>query len=871
MSEKQYRAAKYIRLSYSDDKSVESDSVTNQRRQLDSYIESQSDIEAVSEWIDDGVSGILFDRPAFKEMMAEIKSGNINCVIVKDLSRLGREYIETGNYLRRIFPSYGVRFIALNDNIDTLKDSGDDLVVSVKSIVNDAYCRDISVKTRSALNIKRENGDFVGACPVYGYRKAENDRNQLVVDDYPAGIVHDIFRMKIDGMSALKIADTLNSLGVLSPLEYKKDRGLPHPTGGYADKDGAKWSAHTIIRILTDETYTGTLVQGRQGRFNYKIREIIDKPKSEWKRTENAHEHIIKPQDFDLAQRIMRLDTRTAPGGDSVYLFSGILICGCCGARMTRKAVPYKGIKYHYYYCPTTKKRGCIGAATLKEAELHEYVLECVKTQVNNIATLDSILAGSDGQKAAVALAKQYAAQIAENERQIEKAAGIKSTLYENMVTRLITKDDYKAMKAQYTADEARFIAVTDSFDSLDGDGGILLPLKNIISESYALDISRKCRAVQQQNIAEGRYVGRLAPYGYKKAPDDCRRLVVNEETAPVVRQIFELTLDGFSTHEIAHRLSKENTPTPARYNYDKGHDKSKTQLNVPYWKPSAVKNILSDRVYIGDMVQGKTRTVNGKQINIDPSEWVCVPNTHEAIITRDIFDSVQMQRQEIHERAMEIYRGSTPYSVNVFKGKIACSVCGHPLKRKRQNKDGTYWFRCDSKWKYGKDACTIIAVREADLKRDILTILHTQAEAILGRYISFEQAAAAPDNSAAELREINQKLDKDGRMLRSLYESMVSGLISKDEFVEMKARYEDNIAALSRQADEIRGRKYAVKARVNEYRDLADAVTAAVHDDKLTIEIIDRLIQEIRVHADKTFDVLYKFKNEFEGVRRVG
>jgi len=456
MPEIKYKAAKYIRLSYTDDKTVESDSVANQRKQLDSFIESQPDIEAVAEWVDDGVSGILFDRPAFKKMMADIEAGTVNCVIVKDLSRLGREYIETGRYLRRIFPAYGVRFIALNDNLDTLKDSGDDLIVSVKSIVNDAYCRDISVKTRSALNIKRDNGDYVGACPVYGYRKAEDNRNQLVIDEYPANVVRDIFRMKIAGMSALKISETLNKLGVLSPIEYKKDRGLPHPKGGYTDKEGAKWSAHTVIRILQDETYTGTLIQGRQGTFNYKIKDVVSRPKNEWKRTENAHEAIIKPHDFDLAQRIMRLDTRTAPGGDTVYLFSGILICGCCGARMTRKAVPYKGKKYFYYYCPTPKKRGCTDSATLKESELHEYIAECVKAQVNNIVSLDSVLAGSDGQKAAEALAKQYLTQIAENERQLEHIAKVKSTLYENMATRVISKDDYKNFKAQYTADENR-------------------------------------------------------------------------------------------------------------------------------------------------------------------------------------------------------------------------------------------------------------------------------------------------------------------------------------------------------------------------------------------------------------------------------
>lgn len=456
MSETKYRAAKYIRLSYADDKDGESNSVENQRKLLDSFIATQPDIEAVSEKVDDGVSGIIFDRKAFKEMMAEIEAGAINCVIVKDLSRLGREYIETGRYLRRIFPAYNVRFIALNDNIDSLRDDADDLVVGIKSIINDAYSRDISVKTRSALNVKRDNGDYVGACPIYGYRRCEEHKNQLAIDEYPASIVRDIFRMKIDGMSALKIAETLNSRGVLSPMEYKRDRGLPHPKGGFADKPDAKWSATAIFRILNDETYMGTLIQGRRGTLNYKIKDVIDKPEPEWKRTENAHEAIISPQDFDLARRIMQLDTRTAPGGDKVYLFSGVLICGCCGGRMTRKTNRYKGQEYFYYYCPAGKKQGCSGVGMLREQDLIQCVLESIKGHIAGIASLESVLTVSDGRKAAQALARQLGHQIEDNERQLTKISGFKSSLYENMVSGLLSKDDYKTLKAKYTADETR-------------------------------------------------------------------------------------------------------------------------------------------------------------------------------------------------------------------------------------------------------------------------------------------------------------------------------------------------------------------------------------------------------------------------------
>jgi len=462
MSKIIFKAAKYIRLSHADERTKESDSVGNQRKIIDAFLKDHPEIEVVSEYVDDGVSGIIFDRPAFKQMMSDIENKKVNCVIVKDLSRFGREYIETGRYLRRILPGHGVRFIALGDHIDTLTDSSDNLGVSVKTLVNDAYCRDISIKTRTALNIKRDNGDYVGACPIYGYRKAEDNHNQLVIDEYPAAIVRDIFRMKIDGMSALKIAEALNKLGVLCPLEYKKAKGLPYAGGGYADKDGAKWSASTIIRILKDETYTGTLIQGRQGTLNYKVQKSIQKPTHEWKRTESAHEQIIPIHDFDLVQRIMRLDTRTAPGGESVYPLSGLLICGSCGERMTRKAVSSKGRTYLYYFCPTPKRLGCRGAINLRAEKLHDCILESLKAQISNVASIDALLAGSDGQRAAKAIAKQYLAQIVENERQLDTLRKFKSALYENMIGGLITKEEYKKFKADYSADETQLHSVIE-------------------------------------------------------------------------------------------------------------------------------------------------------------------------------------------------------------------------------------------------------------------------------------------------------------------------------------------------------------------------------------------------------------------------
>lgn len=447
-----FQATAYLRLSYTENHENESDSIANQKKLIEDYVKGHPDIELVSEKVDDGYSGILFDRPAFQEMMQDIMEGRVNCVIVKDLSRLGREYIETGRYLRRIFPAYGVRFIAINDNIDTAHEhAGDDLNISMKNLINDAYCHDISVKTRSALEVKRKKGDYVGACPVYGYRKSVENRNQLVVDEYAARVVRDIFRAKIDGRSAKRIADELNALGVLSPLAYKISRGLPHPKGGFADRPDAKWSATTVIRILQDEIYTGTLVQGRQGTYNHKLRNVIQKPDEEWIRVENAHEAIIRKRDFDLVQHIMGLDTRTAPEGEKVYLFSGLLVCGCCGARMTRKTNTVGGKKYIYYHCPTGKKHGCTHPVMLREDDLIQCVLASVQAHIKNVVSVDELLNSISEETINRELVAGCKAQITENRAQLEQIGVFKAGLYENFVKGMLDKAEYKSLRDGYT------------------------------------------------------------------------------------------------------------------------------------------------------------------------------------------------------------------------------------------------------------------------------------------------------------------------------------------------------------------------------------------------------------------------------------
>ena len=329
---------------------------------------------------------------------------------------------------------------------------------------NDAYSRDISIKVRSVLAGKRERGDFVGAYPVYGYVRDGDNRNRLAIDEYPASVVKEIFQLKLDGHSADRIAEMLNERGIFSPLEYKKNRGLPHAKNGFADSDGAKWSATAIFRILNDETYVGTLIQGKASTPNYKLKQRQTKPQEEWHRVENAHEPVINRSRFDLVQKILRLDTRTSPKNNKVYTFSGILICGCCGNRMTRKTVPYKprakktdagqgGMKYYYYFCPTGKKNGCDGSAMVKEQDLLECALESVKAYVSNIAELEKILASLDADRVAKELASNLTAQLKENDMRLSKIREFKAGLYETMINGDLSKEEHKALKAKYAED----------------------------------------------------------------------------------------------------------------------------------------------------------------------------------------------------------------------------------------------------------------------------------------------------------------------------------------------------------------------------------------------------------------------------------
>jgi len=408
-----------------------------------------------------------------------------------------------------------------------------------------------------------------------------------------------------------------------------------------------------------------------------------------------------------------------------------------------------------------------------------------------------------------------------------------------------------------------RFISITDNYDSIDGDGGILLPLKMILNESYALDIGRKCHATWRQNILDGRFIGRVAPYGYKKSPDDCHQLIIDEETAPIVKRIFDWIYNDESITGIARQLNDDKIPSPARYNYAKGYNKSEKLLGSIYWKPGMITRMLADRVYIGHMAQGKTRTINHVKVNIDPSEWICVENTHEPIISLKVFNYVQELLQESKE--VNQMRKKMPLTPNIYLGKVICAKCGYVMKRKKQENHDYYWFRCESQWKYSINACTVVSVKETDLKEKIMTILQKHSEVINGELININNAINIQEKNKLnlELNIINKELGANSRMIKSLYESLIGNLITSDEYTRMKSEYEAKISELSSRADTIRNTQMKLDKKKEHYESIADVVNAVIENDTINAEIMDLLVDKIVVNPDKSFEVFFNYKDE--------
>lgn len=327
---KNYKVGLYIRLSREDGDDLESESISNQRSLIRGYLTANG-IKPVNEYVDDGYSGGNFNRPAFKRLIADIEKGTINCVVTKDLSRLGRDYIDTGMYVERYFPEHNIRYIAINDDVDTFKETSGSDMMPFKLSMNDMYAKDISKKVRSSLIAKKKEGLFLGSTACYGYMKSPKDKHTLIPNPETAPIVKKIFELYISGYSSSEIADMLTRDEVPTPVMAKcmsgrlKKADHPHI-----------WEHTSISNIIKNKTYTGCLIQHTSQNINYKTKKRRALPKSEWIITKDAHEPIIDIRIFELAQDIKkRYNTYTPDRRNVEYALANLVYCKDCGARMS--------------------------------------------------------------------------------------------------------------------------------------------------------------------------------------------------------------------------------------------------------------------------------------------------------------------------------------------------------------------------------------------------------------------------------------------------------------------------------------------------------------------------------------------------------
>lgn len=447
-----YRTFAYLRLSKEDGDKVESDSISNQRRLISSYLENRPEFRLVDVFIDDGYSGTSFRRPGMQSMLKRLENGEANCVIVKDMSRFGREYIQSGLYIQRIFPELGVRFIAINDGYDSIdKKQSDDLLIPIKNLMNDSYCRELSNKLRKQFQLQRSNGEFIGAFAAYGYAKSPEDKHKLVVDDYAAEVVKGIFHAKMQGKPMQRIAEELNRQHILSPAAYKQSLGL-HYRSGFSTGTESRWDANTIRRILQNRVYIGNLEQGKRYKPNYKSNVMLTRPPEEWAVTENSHEPIIDRYTFEAVQRDLLSDTRCCEETNLAAPLSGLVYCADCGMSMVQKRVK-RGNKFFYYYiCSGYKKKSCLATHCISLPLLEESVLHSINAYVGSVLAIRDFMEKTDSERLMEARLSRVDVLISRKEAEIEQDKELRFQLFELKTDGILNQDEFVEMKAAISA-----------------------------------------------------------------------------------------------------------------------------------------------------------------------------------------------------------------------------------------------------------------------------------------------------------------------------------------------------------------------------------------------------------------------------------
>lgn len=453
-----YRAAAYVRLSVEDNKRPgDRESIAMQQYMLEKYIAEQPDMVLQGIYSDNGESGTDFERPGFERMMDSVRNREADCIVVKDLSRFGRNYVETGYYLEKIFPYLGVRFVAVNDHYDTEKaKDGNELILSIKNLVNDLYAKDISQKIHSSLSTKRKNGEFLGAFPPYGYLKSPGDKHKLVIDADVADVVREIFQWRLAGDGLNQIARRLNDRGMASPsmYHYQKGHKKKKPEGA-----AAIWQAQIIKLMTANPVYAGHMAQGKRKESLCDGIPKRNVSREDWVMVRDTHEALVSQETFDRVQEIA--DERHQKScalrgkyGTTENVFKGLLVCADCGTKMIRyKSVSPAGTARYTFLCRIYAENLGGQGCTIKcigEPELKEAVLLALRVQTDLALDLEKILRRIQGQGSFQKKCRELSEDIARVQKETKRNTSLRSSLFESYCDHTLTEAEYLSMKAEY-------------------------------------------------------------------------------------------------------------------------------------------------------------------------------------------------------------------------------------------------------------------------------------------------------------------------------------------------------------------------------------------------------------------------------------
>lgn len=459
---KTYNVAIYARLSV-EDNGKNSDSIESQIEYLEDYIASDPTMRKAAVFIDNGFTGTNFMRPEFQRMIDAARLGDINCVVVKDLSRLGRNYVETGEFLEKVCPFLGLRFIAVNDNYDSeATTNNSQLAASLSNIINDFYAKDISRKVFSALKTKMEKGEYIGAWEKYGYLKDPNNKNRLIVNPETAPVVQQIFLWRSEGMSYMGINKKLNEMDIPSPGQYKADRGIV--TNNNQKKRKILWNKHIVTDILKDITYIGHMAQRKTTQVLHKGVPFSRVNEEDWVIVNNTHEPIIEQELFDKVQEINRATAEKAKANSGKYdhlpkeknIYGAKLVCADCGARIKlhRSFNTKKDKVYFTFNCPTYGEHGNTGCSSRvkRKAELDEVVFQSIRAQMDVFMDTAYIIKSLLAQKQALNKGAARKKTKASLNAKIKSIRSSISTLYVDLKDGLLTDEEYLMQKEKYQA-----------------------------------------------------------------------------------------------------------------------------------------------------------------------------------------------------------------------------------------------------------------------------------------------------------------------------------------------------------------------------------------------------------------------------------